>query len=105
MAFSGSSGPDCVIIFLVKGKGKRNPTSDGKDFIMVSSYIPKYQFEGLMARRYNKRKHEVMVQRKLKSGKWGKALPETVYGNETPEQVVARINELNPGQEFRLFVA
>ena len=36
MAFSGSSGPDCVIIFLTKGKGKRNPTSDGKDSKMES---------------------------------------------------------------------
>ena len=49
-----------------------------------------------------KEKSTVFVQRKLKSGAWGKPLPTMRLGTETDEQVVGRLNKLNPGSEYRL---
>lgn len=59
----------------------------------------KYKFEAIMENRSNKA--TVAIQKKNKSGKWGKAMEVKVYGNETPEQVVARF-ENNNGCEYRL---
>ena len=49
-----------------------------------------------------KEKNAVFVQRRLKSGAWGKPQPSMRLGSETNEQVVDRLNKLNPGSEYRL---
>ena len=59
----------------------------------------KYKFEAIMKNRSNV--ETVAIQKKGKSGKWGKAIEVKAYGNETPEQVVARF-ERNNGCEYRL---
>ena len=59
----------------------------------------KYKFEAIMKNRSNAA--TVAIQKKGKSGKWGKAIEVKAYGNETPEQVVARF-ERNNGSEYRL---
>lgn len=67
-----------------------------------SSYIPKYQFQAVMANRKGE-SEVIMVQRKLKSGKWGKALPTKKLGKyESDQDVVDRLNKFNPGSEYRL---
>ena len=57
-------------------------------------------FKALQDRRSNK--NEVMVQRQLKNGTWGKAHATQVFGNETPEEVVNRLNRLNPNSLYRI---
>lgn len=59
----------------------------------------KYKFKAIMENRSNE--EMVAIQKKGKSGKWGKATEVKRYGNETPEQVVARF-EKNNGCEYRL---
>ena len=67
-----------------------------------TGYIPKYQFQAIMANRKSA-PQVVMVQRKLKSGKWGKALETKKLGKyESDQDVVDRLNRSNPGSEFRL---
>lgn len=58
-----------------------------------------YKFKAIMENRSNA--ETVAIQKKTKSGKWGKALVVKTYGNETPEQVVARF-EKNNGCEYRI---
>ena len=45
---------------------------------------------------------EVMVQRTLKNGGWGKPFALRTYGRETPEDVAERMNRNNPGSLYRL---
>lgn len=59
----------------------------------------KYKFEAIMENRSNI--ETVAIQKKGKSGKWGKPMVVKTYGNETPEQVVARF-ERNNGCEYRI---
>jgi hypothetical protein len=67
-----------------------------------SNYIPKYQFQAIVANRKSA-PQVVMIQRKLKSGKWGKACETKRLGKyESDQDVVDRLNEFNPGSEFRL---
>lgn len=67
-----------------------------------TSYVPKYQFQAIMANRESA-PQVVMIQRKLKSGKWGKAHETTKLGRyESDQDVIDRLNRLNPGSEFRL---
>lgn len=44
----------------------------------------------------------VRIQRVLKSGKWGKPHDTQRFGNETDQEVVDRLNRLNPGSQYRL---
>ncbi|MDR2654525.1 MAG: hypothetical protein LBC56_00410 [Oscillospiraceae bacterium] len=55
-------------------------------------------FKALQNRRSSK--NELMVQCRIKSGVWGKTRATQVFGNETPEEVVSRLNRLNP--DFRI---
>lgn len=57
-----------------------------------------YKFRALMNRRSNPT--TVTVQGMTKKG-WGAPHETRVFGNETPEQVVERLNKLN-SREFRL---
>lgn len=67
-----------------------------------SNYIPKYQFQAIVAGRKSA-PQVVMIQRKLKSGKWGKARETEKLGKyESDQDVVDRLNKCNPGSEFRL---
>ena len=43
-----------------------------------------------------------LVQKLKKNGEWGKARETVRYGNETDEQVVERLNTLNPAEKFRI---
>ncbi|MCL2235448.1 MAG: hypothetical protein FWB98_03275 [Defluviitaleaceae bacterium] len=43
-----------------------------------------------------------MVQRLKKNGEWGVPRDTVRYGNETDEQVVERLNSLNPNEKFRI---
>ena len=58
-----------------------------------------YKFKAIMENRSNAA--TVAIQKKGKSGKWGKAIEVKRYGNETPEQVVARF-ERNNGCKYRI---
>lgn len=55
---------------------------------------------GMLVKNRSK-KNVVMVQPMNKNGKWGKAFETRVYGNETPEQVVARLIK-NNDKQFRI---
>lgn len=58
-----------------------------------------YKFKAIMENRSNVA--TVAIQKKGKSGKCGKAIEVKRYGNETPEQVVARF-ERNNGFVYRI---
>lgn len=63
---------------------------------------PKYQFQAVMANRHND-SGSVMVQRKLKSGKWGKpSATKKLRKSETAQDVVDRLNRYNPSDEYRI---
>lgn len=67
-----------------------------------SDYIPKYQFQAIMGGRKSA-PQVVMIQRKLKSGKWGKARETEKLGKyESDQDVVDCLNKCNPSSEFRL---
>lgn len=82
----------------------------------MTSYIPKYQFSAITARRAAKAEHRyVTIQRRLKSGKWGK--PFTFEkrneghmedgkfvrdGWESDEKAFERFVEMNTGTEYRI---
>jgi hypothetical protein len=42
------------------------------------------------------------IQRQKKDGNWGKPRAYEMYGSETAETVVERLNALNPGSLYRL---
>ena len=66
------------------------------------NYIPEYQFQAIMAG-CGSAPQVVMIQRKLKGGKWGKARETKKLGKyESDQDVVDRLNKCNPGSEFRL---
>lgn len=67
----------------------------------MTSYIPKYQFEGVIARRH-KAPQTIKYRQMLKSGKWGAIHEYRILGSyETPEQAFARLVKLNPEREFK----
>ena len=81
----------------------------------MTSYIPKYQFAAISARRASKAEHRyVEYQQLLKSGKWGAVHRfemrkncrlvdgEWVYEWETEEQALARFAAMNPQYTLRL---
>lgn len=52
----------------------------------------------------NQKRHvttDIIVQRKLKNGKWGANFRTSRIGSETPEQAIERLERLN-GIEYRL---
>lgn len=61
--------------------------------------VTKTTFNMLAANRANK--NGVMVQGQLKSGKWGKPYLAQRFGDETDEQVIARLIKLN-NKQFRI---
>lgn len=65
----------------------------------ATNYGNGYKFKAIMARRNHKR--TVSIQAMRKDGSWGKAREYETYGDETDEQVVARLTKLN-NQAFRL---
>lgn len=67
---------------------------------MITNYGNGYKFKAIMERRSAKR--EVLIQRMKKDGTWGKPLSYQVFGDETPEQVLERIQSLNPQNAFQL---
>ena len=82
----------------------------------MTSYIPKYQFSAITARRASKAEHEyVTLQRRLKSGKWGKPFtfeksPEyrmdsgklVRIGWESDEKALERFAAMNTNTEYRI---
>lgn len=50
----------------------------------------------------NSKKAPVYSQRLLKNGKWGKPRQELVFGGEAPQDVIDRLNKLNPNNTYRL---
>ena len=70
-----------------------------KGAVNMTNYGNGYKFRALTNRRSNPR--TVTIQGTLKSGGWGKPTETQVFGNETPEQVIERLNKLNTRQ-FRL---
>lgn len=67
---------------------------------MRSSYIPKYYHQAIMAKRTHK--DTVTVQRKLKSGAWGKPHEATRLYKESDQDVIDRLHKFNPGDEYRI---
>lgn len=69
----------------------------------MTSYIPKYQFAAISARRSGKGLVTFKYQQLLKSGKWG-AVREgnNKYNNGTPQEILEQWEKLNPGKKFRL---
>jgi hypothetical protein len=65
-----------------------------------TNYGNGYKFQALMERRSSK--NTVLLQRMKKDGTWGKPLETRVFGNETPERVLARIQGNNPNNVYRL---
>ena len=65
-----------------------------------TNYGNGYKFAAIMKRRQGE-KQTVTIQRMTKKG-WGKPCETQRYGKETDEQVVERLNKLNPGSQFRL---
>lgn len=70
----------------------------------MTNYIPKYQFEGVTARRSGKKLMEFKYQRLCKSGKWGKVKTgDNKYNShKTPQEIIDYWNEINPDTKFRL---
>ena len=82
----------------------------------MTSYIPKYQFSAIAARRAYKTEREyVTIQRRLKSGKWGKPFtfekrPEyrmdggkyVRTGWESDEKAFGRFVAMNTANEYRI---
>ena len=82
----------------------------------MTSYIPKYQFSAITARRASKAEHKyVNIQRRLKRGKWGKPFTFekrheyrmdngnlTRTGWESDEKAFERFVAMNTGTEYRI---
>lgn len=82
----------------------------------MTNYIPKYQFSAIAARRASKAEHKfVTLQRRLKSGKWGKPFafekkPEyrmqdgklVCIGLESDEKALERFVKMNTTTEYRI---
>ena len=82
----------------------------------MTNYIPKYQFSAIAARRASKAERQyVTLQRKLKSGKWGKPFTfekEPEYrmqdgklvrtGWESDENALGRFVKMNTTTEYRI---
>ena len=66
---------------------------------MGSSYIPRYQFQAIAERR--SKPNKVELRRILKSGKPGAVRTYERHGGEkTPEDVIERLERLNPGTKW-----
>lgn len=59
----------------------------------------KTTFNMIMANRSNN--DSIIVQAQLKSGKWGKAFEAQRFGDETDEQIIARLAKLN-NKQYRI---
>lgn len=70
---------------------------------MASSYIPKYQFQGIMAKRQGKRM-EFKYQQLKKNGEWGavRTMTDEHFYKMTPQQILDKLEQLNPGKKYRL---
>lgn len=73
----------------------------------MTSYVPKYQFSAIAARRAAKgakNATEFKYQRLYKNGKWGKVLTgdNSLYTHRTPQEVIEYWNQINPNTKFRL---
>jgi hypothetical protein len=74
----------------------------------MTSYVPKYQFEAVMARRTSKSSAtEFKYQQLLKSGRWGAVRTGSTkyHTGKTPQEVVEYWNKVNEGKTFRLVEA
>ena len=86
----------CYINFIDRGNGSTRGERK------MTSYIPKYQFEGIMAKRKGTQS-TIKYRQKLKSGKWGAVHEYKLLGSyETPEQAFERLVKLNSDREFML---
>ena len=63
--------------------------------------VTKTTFNMIAANRAAANKDVIMVQRMLKSGKWGKASEARRFGHETDEQIIERLIK-NNGVQFRI---
>lgn len=65
--------------------------------------VTKTTFSMIVKNRYEANKKVAMLQKKLKSGKWGKPVSYEMFsGEKNSEDVLARIEKLNPGYEWRV---
>lgn len=68
----------------------------------MTNYIPKYYAQAIFKRRSHKT--TFMAVAKKKNGEWGKPCEYELYGDETPEDGVKRLTDLN-NKEFKLVEA
>lgn len=74
---------------------------------MASSYIPKYQHQAIMNKRQGKNMVTFKYQKMRKDGTWG-AVREgdnKYYCKATPQEVIEKWEEMNPGHRYRLVEA
>lgn len=72
----------------------------------MTSYIPKYQFQAISARRSGKGRIQFKYQVTRKDGSWGAVRTgDNSRNNGTPEEIVAYWESINPGKKFRLVEA
>ena len=67
----------------------------------MKNYTPKYYFTAIQNRRSAPKK-TVILQRLLKSGKWGKPTEYEMWNDKTAEEVIARLERNNPGDTWRI---
>lgn len=64
--------------------------------------VTRTTFNMLQQNRAKEHKKTVTLQRKLKSGKWGKPMEYDMRNNKTAEEVIARLESNNPGDTWRI---
>lgn len=65
--------------------------------------VTKTTFNMLQQNRAKANKKTIALQRKLKSGKWGKPTEYEFFGGEkTAEEVISRLERNNPGNTWRV---